>query len=1793
MKFLSILLFATLPFLWACNRSSAKLSYTNAEKEVPVLGNLVFRFSTNLATDSMLNRWDSAAYIQFSPEIKGRFRWETKDQLVFSPAMPLAPATSYKAFFSEKTLLKQTTHTRLEGVDKISFNTPALALEQQYFSWSKEEGSMNPVPVLELHFNYPVSPEALAKNLKVNIDQTPAKVVFETLTPSPVIKAKIQGIKAEDRDYKVTLTVQKGTKPEGGKNGLEENKEYSGQLASPFVLLINEVTTEHDGTIGTVYVRTNQVITGNELSAFVSIDPAVKYSVETTDNGLLITSPNFSAENSYRFILKPGLKGQLGGVLKESYETQLTFGELEPSLSFANNKAVYLGAAGQKNIELRITNVPKIRITVSKVYENNLLVSETYGYEPRERNEDSEDYDYYGSDFNMGDVLFEQEIDTRTLPKYGSGRLFHFNPDDRLPGYKGVYHIAVRSTEDYWVRSSRFISLSDIGLIAKSGAGKMLVFANSIHAANPLSGVGIQVYANNNQLIGNGNTNSEGVAEITLQRNDAFSGFKPAMVVARLADDFNYLPFSNTKVNTSKYEVGGKKMNSTGIDAFIAPERDLYRPGETIRFAVIARDVNRKSPGAIPVKIKMLMPNGKELTQMRKTLDPEGVTDASIPIPVTAITGTYTMELYNGNEVLIKSSNFKVEEFVPDRIKVTAKPDKEVLKPGVSTQFQIEAVNYFGPPAAGRSYEAEVEIKEKPFHPQAYYQYDFSLSNRNRFFDNILRQGKTNEEGKATETFVIPESYRGMGILQARFFATVFDENGRPVSRNTKVDVLTQDVMVGIGNSGYNYVALNQTVRFPLIALNLKEQVVGAKVQVSIIKHEYRTVLQKSGDYFRYDSQKEEKLLQKQELTVQGTSSAFSFIPRQAGEYELRVSLPGSNTYVSNRFYSYGSWGSNIGDFEVNSDGQVDISLDKKDYKKGDKVKALFKAPFDGKMLVTMESEEVLEHHWVEVKNRTASIDFAMGDAQLPNTYITATLFKPHTTGTALPLTAAHGLVNVHVKDEGKRMSVEIEAATTSRSEKRQKVTVKASSGSMVCLAAVDNGILAVTGFKTPDPYEWFFSKRALGVEAWDLYPLLFPELRRNTSSTGGDGDLSMDLRQNPFATKRFKLMSYWSGWRKASGGEASFDVDIPSFNGQVRLMAIAVSGDKFGAAEATMQVADPLVLSTSMPRFMTPGDTVYASVTISNTTNKEATVITKISAEGPLEYSLGQGLQTNIAANSEGRIEFPVFASQSAGVGKLMVTASGLGENFKEVIDISIRPASTWQQRTGSGVVDGGAKAAIQFPVSDFIPATVNYNLVVGRSPVLQLGTPLRYLINYPYGCTEQTISAAFPQLYFAQLSDLMKEAVHYKSAAGGNIQTAIQKIKMAQLYNGGLTMWDREGSESWWVTAYGAHFLLEARKAGYMIEQNLLETMLQYLTLKLRKREMVDYYYNGNLQKKIAPKEVAYSLYVLAMAGRPNVPAMNYYKANSKDLALDSRYLLSATYALAGDKKSFREMLPASFAGEEAIASGSGSLYSATRDEALALNVLLEVDPANAQVPVMAKHIVDRLNKQKYLTTQEASFSLLAMGKLAKAAGKSTATADIIAGGKRVGTMSGDAIKVLKNQLGSENIILETKGSGKLYYWWQASGISSTGQFLEEDSYLKVRRQLFDRYGRAIAGNSFKQNDLIVVKLTLEKSFNGKLENIVVTDLLPGGWEIENSRIKDMAGNSWIKDETTPVSLDVRDDRIHFFTDMNTNRQVFYYSVRAVTSGNYILGPLSADAMYQPEYHSYSGRSRIKVVK
>ncbi|MBC7904618.1 MAG: alpha-2-macroglobulin family protein, partial [Gemmatimonadaceae bacterium] len=1415
-KFLTTTMMVVI-FLSACNRNAVLLDYTNAKDEVPQLGNLVFRFSQPLVHDSLMNQWDSTEYVSFEPKIPGRFRWESSSELVFSPLRPLSPATTYKASINDE-VLRSTKFDKVEKGAGLSFKTPDLKLENSNITWViDDQGSRQALPQLDLYFNYPVDPASLKSKLQVTIDGAAADYSVRTMSADNKMSLRLLNFKLADKDYQVDVVLGKGVVPEGGSNSTTETLSLKSFIPSPFTLTVNDVSAEHDGTTGTVTVKTSQQIVGEQLSNFVKISPAVKFTTETTEDGLLIRSEGFDVTKSYQLIFEKGLRGKIGGTLKEQYQGNVAFGKLEPSISFTNSRAIFLSGQGARNIEVKLISVPKVKVIVSKIYESNILSAQRHGYYPKEKGRSEEEYYYNDNNVGVdGDVIYEQEIETSTLARSGAGRLFNFNIADKLNDFKGIYHIKIRSTDDYWVSDSRFISVSDLGLIAREGTDKIFVFVNSIKTGQGVAGVNLNAYGANNQLIGTGTSNAEGVAEIKYAKN-GFAGFNPAMIIARSETDFNFLPFNSTGVSTSRFDVGGKRVNQTGLDAFIYAERDIYRPGETVNFSVVVRDAAWKSPGEIPVKLRFLMPNGKELKTFRKNLNEQGSADGSVSIAASAITGSYSLELYNGNDVLLGNKNFMIEEFVPDRIKVTAKLDKAALSPGETATLNVNAVNFFGPPAANRNYETEIQVRQKSFVAKKYDRFDFSISNPGITFDKIVNEGKTDESGNITEKFVVKDEYKNVGMLQAVFYATVFDETGRPVSRNAQADIFTQQVFFGIGNDGWGYYPLNQSIKFPLAALNKGGQPTTATAKMEVIKHEYRTVLTKSGDYFRYESQREDKLVATSSVSITGDQGSYSFVPRSPGNYELRVSIPGSASFVKKEFYSYGGWSDNSS-FEVNNEGNIDIELDRASYNSGETAKILFKTPFDGKMLVTFETDKVVSYQYVNVAKRSASVDIKLGVEHLPNVYVTATLIKPHEVSD-IPLTVAHGYKSVRVEEKNRKMNVEIVASAAVRSKTHQKVSVKAAAGSYITLAAVDNGVLQVSDFKTPSPYDYFYAERALAVSAYDIYPLLFPEIRARLSSTGGDGELEMDKRVNPMPNKRIKIVSYWSGTKKADGsGNAAFEFDVPQFSGEIRLMAVAYKDESFGSAEANMKVADPLVLSTALPRFLSPGDTVSVPVTISNTTSKAASAVANISVQSPVQVIGDKSVTLQINANSEAVASFRVFAAPSVGAGKVSIQVQAAGEKFTEETDITVRPPSTLQKQTGSGTITNAGSTKVNIGTSDFMPGS-DYHLVVSRSPVLELGNQFSYLIEYPYGCTEQTVSAAFPQLYYGDLADMFNSGKASKLSANDNIMEAIRKIKLRQLFNGAITLWDGEGTENWWVSAYAAHFLLEARKAGYNV--------------------------------------------------------------------------------------------------------------------------------------------------------------------------------------------------------------------------------------------------------------------------------------------------------------------------------------------------------------------------------------
>ncbi len=1793
------LLAAVMLLLSACNKNKVNLLETNAKNEVPSLGNLTFTFDKNLAPDSLLNIWDTTAYVIFSPPIPGRFRWNNANELVFSPESDLSPATSFRAEITDK-ILRYTKKYSLGKCETLNFHTPYLQVLYANGLWNVNDADAgNAFPQFDLYFNYRVNPDKVKELLSVTLDGTRANASIQTTSVDSKISVTLLGVKPEDKDLKAEIKIEKGLLPEYGTTPTDKAIETSVLITSPFKVIVQNTENEHDGTQGTVKVFMSQSPLADNLSSFISFEPKVKFKAEVTSDGMVITSEDFEVSKSYVLSLKQGLKGRIGGTLKEDYNTNIGFGRLEPEISIVNRKGAYLSLKGAKNIEVKIASVKKVKVTISKIYENNMLAAKRYGYNPNtysyySEDEDYEsDYDYgyyYRGDGVFGDIIYQKEIDTKNLPRYGNSRLFKFNMEDKLKNFKGIYHIQIQSMDDYWRRSACFISLSDIGLIAKETRDKIFVFANSIQTTESLTGVNVTVIGNNNQVVGSASTDGSGVAVIDLKKKN-FSGFKAAMLTARNGNDFNYLPLNITRVETSRFDVGGRRQNVTGIDAFVYSERDIYRPGEKINFSVIARNWKWKTPGEIPLKMKLILPNGKELKTLKKTLNEEGSLETQIELSPSAVTGSYSFEVYSSNDVLLTSKSVMIEEFMPDRIKVSSKLDKKFLKTGDTTTLSINAMNFFGPPASGRNYEVEIQVKERYFSPDKYYKYNFSLANNQTYYNNITREGTLDENGNASETYVVPGEYLNRGLMQADFYTTVFDETGRPVNKHSAIDIYTQDVFYGLGWDGYYYCALNKPVNFPLIALNKDEKPVSATAHVQVIKHEYQTVLARSYEYFRYESQQIDRTIIDKEVTVSGDNTVFTFVPQTPGEYEIRVSKPGTNAFVREHFYSYGYWGRTYGgNFEVNNEGNIDIETDKKSYTTGETAKVLFKAPFNGKMLVTLETDRVLEHQYVNVENRAASVTFSIKPENLPNAYITATLIKPHEESD-MPLTVAHGFKSITVEESTRKIPVQIFAEKIVRSRSHQKVKVKAAPNCKITLAAVDEGILQITNYQTPDPYDFFYAKRALEVNSFDLYPLLFPELKGTLSSVGGDG-FDLSKRTNPLQNKRVKLVSYWSGITDANGnGEANFEFDIPQFSGQLRLMVVAYKDVAFGSGAMNMTVADPVVISAALPRFLSPKDTVIMPVTISNTTKNSTNATATVKLSGPLKMVGSNSQSLTLKANAEGRAVFQIVAEPKVDVAKVTVEVNALNEKFVDETDITVRPPASLQKITDAGSIAAGGSKTVTFALDKFIPSSADYQLVVSKNPALEIADQMYQLVTYPYGCTEQTVSAAFPQLYFGDLADLIRFDKNAKANANYNVQEAIRKIKQRQLYNGAITLWDYEGSENWWATVYAGHFLLEAKKAGFDVDQSLLDNIYSYLISKLRNRTTYTYYYNRTMKKEIAPKEVAYALYVLALAGKPQVSTMNYYKENTAMLALDSKYLLSAAYAIAGDRAKFREMLPTSFTGEVAVKETGGCFYSDLRDEGIALNAILEVDPNNSQVGIMAKHVSEEVKKRYYLSTQERAFAFLALGKIARVANNTNISASIKVNGKEIAKNDGSTLRLTSKQLSGSSVDIVTTGTGRLYYFWQSEGITKDGSFKEEDSYLKVRKKFFDRYGRQITSNSFKQNDLVVIALTLESSYSRYIDNIVMTDMLPAGFEIENPRTKEIPGMSWIKNESYPQYLDVRDDRVNMFVGVGSHPQTYYYAVRAVSPGNYIMGPVMADAMYNGEYHSYNGGGVVRV--
>lgn len=1789
-----LFLFGLIAFFAACNSDKVQILEFSPVGEVKDLQTFTIEFSKDLAPEEILNEWVDDEFVEFDPAIEGRFKWVTPRTLLFSPDRALVPSQSYKAEInSRKVIFDKDYGTDFE---KYEFFTPLFDVAAVDIYWKQVPRADHEISVqANLTFSYDVDPSEVAKYLEVRRGSA-AVSNFQVMTeePSNVIAVNFGEVKQTKDAQDFTVTVRKGLGSLISRK-LEGDKVFEEKLPAITNLAITAATSGMGGEKSWIEVRTTQAVDPDKLAQYVSLSPNPgKLTFSSDDNYFRIGSGMVSG-NTYRLTVKKGLPGLYGGTLEEEFEKDVVMADLEPSLKFADRMGSYLMRGGMENLAIEGVNVDQAKVQVYEVFKNNILFflynnwdyQNLYYYDYEDYYDSSQDYEvnYYGK------KLYEEELEFADVENQQQSRSVNLNKvlDER---FKGIYVVQVRSDQDYWMRDAKLVAISDMGIIAKYSGSDFMVFVNSIQTAEPVVGATVKLISSNNQTLITGTTTAEGFVRFENVMNDV-EGFEPRMVTVEKEDDFNFADMSATRVETSRYDVGGKFIEPGSYDAFVYSDRNIYRPGETAYLSSILRNRDMSTVRNVPITVKIKNPRGDTFEEYQKTLNEQGSFELGVKLPSFAQTGQYVAELYTGSDQYLTSYRFSVEEFVPDKIRVNLNSDKESVKSGETVKVEVDAEYLFGAPAAGHRYEMDVRLAHRPFSSKTFPKINFSNhSITNSYVENEFSEGTLDDEGKSSSTFTVPRDVKGGGYMQGTAFVSVFDVTGRTVNRTTNFKAYPKDYFLGIGSRGYYY-GTNKDVVFDLVAVNPEDKAInnfGAEVE--LIRYEWQTVLTKSGNgRWRYTSEQKQIAEWKRSLTLGSSPKPYSFQVTKSGRYELRVYKKGSSDYVSRNFYAY-YWGSSTASsFEINKEGQVEIILDKEEYKPGEQAKALFVTPFTGKMLVTVEREEVMDHFYVDVTQNSTEVPIPITDAHVPNMYITATLFRPHSEESSVPFLVGHGFAPIKVTQASNKLPVEIRAPERVKPRTTQTITVKTAPNKdiFVTLAVVDEGILQVKGFDTPDPYAHMYAKRRLSVESFDIYEYLLPEVVGTSSPAGGD---ERGKRLNPVKSDRFKLLAKWSGIQRTnSSGEVNINIELPQYNGEVRLMAVAYDGPRFGSAEKPMKVSDDVILMPALPRFLSIGDSLSIPVSVMNTTDKAGSVDVKLAVEGPLRIKGGNSQSVKVGSKGTSNASFVIQTKDAVGTGKITFTTTGL-DRVKEEVEIGIRPISPLLVESDGGELKAGETKTIQIP-KGYLEGTQSTTLTISPFPAVQFSKHLRYLVGYPHGCLEQTTSRLFPQLYFNELAAMVAPESYQDGSVVYYIKEGIKKLEGMIRYDGSFSYWPGGNYHNWWGTVYATHFLLEAQQAGYAVDENVMNKALTFLSKQAVNKQTYEYYYwQGGQRQKVqaANKEVIYSLYVLALAGKEDEAMMNYYRARPQLLTGDTRYMLAGAYAHAKNYKAYNELVPSRFAPEKAARLSGGSFDSEARANAVMLNVLLDVDPSNTQIPTIVNHLSKM--GDRIWSTQDRAWTFLALGKAAKRQANSKVTVEVSAGGNALKTFDERGDKLKSDQLNSASLTLKATGTGATYYFWNTEGIKTRGVAKEEDANMQIRRTYYNRNGQET--NSFTQGELIVCKISLTGG-SRSVENVAITDMIPAGFEIENPRLTTSADLAWVnsaKDKFTPQYLDVRDDRLLLFTDLNYNStKNYYYLLRVVNTGTFQLPAIGADAMYDPEFHSYHGGKKIQV--
>lgn len=1776
---------------------------------LPPDSEIILRFTEPVIDKSQVGQ--EIDVMSFTPSINGKTTWKDQRTLSFKPDSDMMLNTEYNASVDLKDILKN--NPEKENITNFDFNFKTLRREitelNSGFKLVNQNSPENVYYQGDISFNTNTDINVLKNSMSLNVNNNNVPVEVSETTDKNTFHFKSNSFPRIKDPQSINFSVNK--------SGLNLSEEYlkNDTLESIDTMKVANVDNiEQEKELGLTVDFTDSIANDQDINGFIKIEPAMDIKVKQEDNQIRI-SGDFKQGKKYTLKVEEGIKSKWGTLSNEAFSKEVSFEDIKPQVSFAND-GVFLTSSADQKIYFKTINLSNVRVVVKKVFESNtgiFLQTEKLS-SPKNRTDVFDDYSVERvgitvaeKDLEIGDKKnkwLQHEIDLHkiidpkekglflvTLSFEKKDMLYNFSTDKNQT-FDGDDYYNNPNSEGYISNFgviNKAVILSDIGLTYKKGFKQHIVYSTDILTAKPKSGVNISLKNYQNQVLSTQTTDSQGKVEFNDITQEVF------YIEAEKDNQKSVVLPNEMSWNLSTFDTNGDETQDDGTKAFIYTERGVYRPGENVNIAVIARNSDSTFPDDYPLTLKIYNPKQQVIFEQTQKKAKEGFYHFVFNSNENDMTGNWTIEANTGNKTFTQL--LKIETVIPNRLKIKFEPQKEELNSlDKILNFKIKSNYLFGNPASNLDSEIKVVLKTLPKTYKNYPDYVFSNEGIDfKPFTEIISTSSLDNNGEKIINWDLPDLSKSASQIKAEIETKVTERGGRDTQNNSTIIINPFENYVGIQKSQDSYYKTGENIKFKTVILNNNGNPIAGKN----LKY---TVYQNSRNWWweydnqndfrlHYKSDNETKIVKQGDILSGNEASEFSFIPQTNGEYFIEVKdTSNPKGHISGIFFSTSFWS----DSNSKDDGTLVLKSDKERYNVGDKAIITFPNPENAQCLVSLEKgNKVIKSYWYNSKEKTAQVEIDITPEMLPTTYLSVSVIQKHEqTENDRPI-RMYGVIPLNVEDKNTRQDIGIKVSNQIKAKAPFEVEIqtKDKKPTQYTIAVVDEGLLDLTNYKTPDPWDAFYKKLRLGVTTHDLFGYVIGVNKGDifkTFSVGGDLDYRINQQEMKKA-RRFKLVSMFKGPAMTDeNGYAKIKFDMPEYLGSVKIMVMTANGNRFGSTEKSVPVKSDLIILPTIPRVLSPNDSISLPVSVFSTKENIKDVILKIETEGGLKINGDNTKKLYFEKPGDKDVYFNLNSGNFSGNGKIIITATSGNIVEQNTTEINVRPASP---RISESVVKTSSKGEKTiFKINDKDLKDSDKSVIsISRKPKLNIKNRIEYLTSYPYGCLEQVTSAVFPQLF---LKEFIKTDKNGDKKIDNNINTAIKNMRKFQLGNGSFSYWNGEPETNIWSTNYAGHFLIEAQKKGYYIPDELISNWFKFQ--KTQSLSTLD-----SLTSRV------YRVYLLALGGQTEFGAMNLLKENElKKMNDTQKWLLAGTYKIAGMDGIANQIIgKAGFVVNEYKNEISDTYGSGLRDKTIMLEMLTLFN--NPKANDIYNEITEELSKDKWYSTQTIGYALMALGKYIENnpndfKGKNLSGYVIMPNGVKETFKTKESIISLDIPKGFEGKSLEVyidkdTDVNNVYVNLDSSYIPVKPINENVSKNLNLEVEYFDENGRTIDISNLKQGTTFWAHFNVNNTSGIDLNELALTQVLPSGWEIENTRLNEDDMPTWMVNYRTNLEeyLDIRDDRIMWFFDINSNEKPydFFVKLNAVSQGKYTLPSTLVETMYSKNYFAKKAGKNISI--